>query len=110
MEFEKHITKFEVTNQCLLMEDLNGSQQNIGIDASKVFVAVENKIYPASLRDFYVNGKFKEGIHFDHEQGHTSEFYFDIGVSEGRRAIINYAKETHEGLPLIHVKVYLLTK
>ncbi|MCS6904264.1 MAG: hypothetical protein RML72_01565 [Bacteroidia bacterium] len=110
MKFEKHITKFEVHNQCFLLEDLNGVAQNLNLPSDQIFVACENKIYPASIRDFYVNGKFKTGIYFDHEEGHTSDFFFDIAVTEGRRAIITYEGKTHQDRPLIDIVVYVLTK
>jgi hypothetical protein len=110
MKFEKHITRFELNNQCLLLEDLDGVIQKLDLPSDKIFVISENKIYPAYIRDFYVNGKFKSGIYFEHEEGHTSPFFFEIGVTEGKRAIIKYEGKTHENLPLLEVIIYVLTK
>jgi hypothetical protein len=110
MQFEKHITRFELNNQCLLLEDLDGVIQKLDLPSDKIFVTSENKVYPAYIRDFYVNGRFKPGIYFEHEEGHISAFFFDAGVSEGRRAIIKYEGKSNEGTPLLEINVYVLTK
>jgi hypothetical protein len=110
MQFEKHITRFELNNQCLLLEDLNGVIQKVELPSDKIFILSEGKLYTAYIRDFYVNGKFKSGIYFEHEEGHTSDFFFEIGLTEGKRAIIKYEGKIHEGLPLLEVTVYVLTK
>lgn len=110
MEFEKHVHKFEVQNQCFLIEDLDGIPQELQLPSDFLIVEdEEGRFFEATIRDFYVNGKFKSGIHFDHEEGHTCSFFFEHTVSEGKRAVIRYDGEDKNGKPLVHIRVYVKT-
>jgi len=112
VDFERHITKFEIVNQCILAEDDKGNNHELKFDGYDLLVLAGGKQYIASVRDFYVNGKFKVGIAFDHQKEHMNDFFFDQSVSEAKRAKIHYdpADARIDGRTPVSLEIYIVTK
>jgi hypothetical protein len=112
IEFERHITRFEVLNQTILIEDDQGNDHGIKFPSTKLMIRTPDRTYNASLRDFYVGNKFKPGIAFDHEEGHLNEFFFDHSVSENKRAklAIDPNEPLIDGCTPVDLSVYVITR
>jgi hypothetical protein len=112
IKFERHITKFELTNQCILAEDDKGNNGGLKFNNFDLLVRAGGKSYKASVREFYLNGKFKNGIAFDHEKDHLNDFFFDQSVSENKRVRFSFDGDEPmiDGRHPIDLEVYVVTK
>lgn len=112
IEFEKHITKFEINNQCILVEDDSGSDHGVKFDGYDFLVKAGKKEYKANLREFYIKSVFKNGVAFDQKEGTMSDFFFDQSVGEGKRVKfkIDPDAEKIDGRIPIEMEVYIVTK
>lgn len=112
ISFEKHISRYESMNQCLLLEDLNGKIQDLQLQTEKLIVDSAGLKFEASIRDFYVGNKFKPGIFFPHKEGSMSEFFFECSVTEGKRARIIFDKEAAlvDGRAPITIEIFVVSK
>lgn len=112
VDFERHITRFEIENQCILVEDDNGKNSNLKFDGYELLVLAGGKKYLAAVRDFYVKGKFVIGISFVHEKDHMNDFFFDQSVSESKRIKIHYdpSEPKSDGRTPVNLEVYFVTK
>lgn len=112
IEFERHITRFEVQNQTILVEDDQGNNHGVKFGNLNLLVRTPERNYIASLRDFYVGSKFKAGIAFDHEEGHLNEFFFDQSVSENKRARFSFDPDEPliDGRAPLDLVIYVVTR
>lgn len=112
IKFERHITRFELNNQTILVEDDQGNDHGLKFPGFNLIVKTPDKNYPASLRDFYVGSKFKPGVAFDHEEGHLNDFFFDQSVSENKRARITFNTDDApiDGRIPVEIEVYMVIK
>lgn len=112
IEFEKHITKDEIKNQCIFLEDDAGSDHGAKFDGYDFVVKSGKKQYMANLREFYIKSSFKNGVSFEQKEGTMNDFFFDQSVGEGKRVKFKIdpdaAKE--DGRIPIHMEVYVVTK
>lgn len=112
IEFERHISRFEVLNQTILIEDDQGNDHGVKFASTKLLIRTPDRTYTASIRDFYVGTKFKPGIAFDHEEGHLNEFFFDQSVSENKRAKFAFDPDEPliDGRTPVDLIVYIVTR
>lgn len=111
-DFEKHISRYESINQCLLLEDLDGKRRDLNLGTEKLIVHSQGMQFEASVRDFYVNNKFKPGIFFSHKEGAMSEFFFECSVSEGKRARIIWDPNAPltDGRAPVEIEIFVVSK
>lgn len=113
---ERHITKHEIANKCLLLEDDKGTQTLEGkIAGQRVVVEAQGKQYHGHITDFYINGKFKAGVVFEVDDQHMDQksfnFFFEQSVSEGKRLRWQYADGAQaDGFPLLQAEITLRTR
>jgi hypothetical protein len=112
IKFERHLSRFEIQNQCILLEDDLGNNHQLTFRASDLFVRSKGKHYDAMVRDFYYNGKFKQGISFPHEAGHICDFFFDQSASEAKRVKFDFDPDEPlvENKMPIDIEIYFMTK
>jgi hypothetical protein len=84
IKFERHITKYEIANQCLLLEDDQKKSYEDIFPTERLRIQAKGQTFQATIRNFYVKSVFKKAIGFDHEKGHMSEFFFENSVTEGK--------------------------
>jgi hypothetical protein len=88
MQFEHKLTKYEVDNHCVLLRDEAKADHSKAFGGhSKLTVKAENgKLYPADINEYYHEGKFQAGIHF--EGGKSSSFFVEQGFFLGHIASV----------------------
>jgi hypothetical protein len=94
--FEHKITKFEVDSHCILLRDEKKVDFSANITGQKVVVTVGAKTYTASINDYYVDGKFQAGMHFDPNNDSEKRFFMEQSILTGHVAKITLTK----GAPL----------
>ena len=111
VNFEKHITRFEVVNQCILLTTDKKEKVDLAFNGHKILVRSHGKTYLGNLREFYDHGQFKNGIAFEHEGNHLNDFFFDQGVTENKRIRIQFnpAEELIDGRNPLDMDVYMMT-
>lgn len=112
IKFERHITKFELDYQCILAEDDKGNNHDLKFTNYDLIVRAGGKTYKACVREFYLNGKFKNGVSFEHEKDHMNDFFFDQSASGNKR--VKFSFDPDEALidnrHPIDMEVYVVTK
>ncbi len=112
--FEKHITKYEVTNQCLILEDDAGTEyaKLFTGENERLSITCEGREFEGILREYYVKNKFKLGIYFHHDEGHVSEFFFETSLAEGKRARFTFDPEApaKDGKRPLQIEIILITR
>ena len=111
VNFERHFSKFEVVNQCLLLTTDKNEKVPMTFEGQKILVRSHGKLYTGNLREFYDKGEFKLGIAFEHEGDHLNDFFFDQGVTENKRVRVHFnpTEGLIEGRNPIDLDVYMVT-
>ncbi|MDX2062873.1 MAG: hypothetical protein SFY70_07420 [Bacteroidia bacterium] len=84
--FERIVTKHEFDNHCIMLQDKAGNDYRHLIPGHKVQVNSCGKAYFAEVSEYYLNGKFLGGLHFDPKREDSDDFYYECGVVQGHHA------------------------
>jgi hypothetical protein len=112
MQFEHKLTKYEVDNHCVLLRDDAKADHTKAFGGhNKLTVKAENgKLYPAEINEYYLDGKFQAGIHF--EGGKANSFFIEQAFFLGHVATITVdgAAPLVEGRLPVDVSFKILTR
>ncbi len=88
MPFEHKITKYEVDNHCILLRDEKKADHSKDFQGhSKLLVIMPNgKQYQAEINEYYHEGKFQTGIHF--EGAKSNLFFVEQNFFLGHTAVV----------------------
>lgn len=108
--FEHKLTKFEVDNHCILLRDDKKTDFGKHLNTQNIVVLVDDKQYVATVNEFYVDGKFQQGIHFS--EGTESAFIVEQTLFPGHTATITLddSKAAINGRVPVAVHMYVRTK
>lgn len=90
--FEHKIVKFEVDNHCILLRDEQKADHSTHITGQKVVVTAGPKTYTATVNEYYVDGKFQAGMHFDPSNDSEKRFIMEQSIFLGHIAKISLTK------------------
>jgi hypothetical protein len=105
IEFEKRITKDELTNKCIILSDDNGKDYTPEIvkGQSIDFVSGE-KTFHAEVHEFFTNSGFKKGLMTPPNADGTNNFFFEKSLTQGKRLRIKF-----DGT-MLYLEPFLVTK
>lgn len=95
--FERTITKHEFDNHCVLLQDKKGKDYRSLIKGSKVRVISGGKTYYAEVSEYYINGKFVGGLHFDPNREDSDDFYYEQSINQGHHAEVTIDENCDPG-------------
>lgn len=95
--FTRSITKHEFNNHCIMLQDKAGKDYRPLIKGSKVEVRSEGKTYFAEICEYYIDGKFLSGLHFDPKREDSDDFYYEQGVTQGHHAEVTIDENCDPG-------------
>lgn len=92
IEFEKRITKDELTNKCILLIDDAGKDFTAEITggAQKLEFDSGDKHFAAEVHEFFVNGTFKKGLMTPPKADGTNNFFFEKSLTQGKRLRVHF--------------------
>jgi hypothetical protein len=111
IHLERKVTKYELDNKCLLLQDDGGTDFASHFKTEHVHVWSGKYTYHAVVHDHYVDGKFRDGISFRAEHNPGRDFFFDQSLSMGKRVKLDTDPDQLEGdHQIVAVEVFMVTK
>jgi hypothetical protein len=106
-ETKRRITKDEISQKCLLLEDEKGTPLHEGLKEPLALQAGE-KTYPAELHDFYIGNKFRKGLLFPDKteaDGKSFALFFEQHLNQGSGVYLKVTegKVTAEGAQIVEM-------
>jgi hypothetical protein len=110
IQFERVVTRYELTQHCVLLQDDAGADYSNHFKTEDVQVRINGRQYHGVVRDFYVGSKFKSGITLTKEHD-DHDIFFEQSINSGRHLRISTDPANQSnGHQLVDVEVYLVTK
>lgn len=91
--YERVISKHEFDNHCILLQDKQGKDFRQFIAGNKVLVTSGDKTYYGDVSEYYLNGKFVGGIHFDPKREDSDNFYYEQSINQGHHAKVTIEED-----------------
>ncbi len=111
IHFERKVSKYELDNKCLLLQDDAGVDYGSHFKTEHVHVRAGKYTYHAVVHDHYVDGKFRDAISFRPENNPGRDFFFDQSLAMGKRLKLDTdADSLHEEQQVVDVEVFMVTK
>ncbi len=93
ISFEHHIIKYEVDNHCILLRDDAKTDYSNHISGNTVVVTATSHTYTATVNEYYVDGKFQAGMHFDGKDQSEKRFMMEQSVMAGHICKVTFQKD-----------------
>ncbi|MBX3101918.1 MAG: hypothetical protein KF690_05375 [Bacteroidetes bacterium] len=91
IEFEKRVTKDELTNKCILLTDDSGKDYTGDIvKGQTIDFESGDKLFHAEVHEFFIGSSFRKGLMTPVAADGTNNFFFEKSLTQGKRLRVKF--------------------